>query len=391
MIKMKILIQLDYKKLNIGGTTMAAKISSKLKEVKEKSPAQQGKELALKTAIDQIEKDFGKGSIMKLGENAGDRSIPVIPTGSIALDIALGVGGVPRGRIVEIFGPESSGKTTLVQHIIAETQKLGGTAALIDAENAFDPSYAEKTGVDVENLLVSQPDTGEQALEIAETLIRSNAVDLVAIDSVAALVPRAEIEGEIGDSHVAMQARLMSQALRRLSGAISRSKCTVVFTNQLRSMIGVMFGNPETTAGGKALKYYASVRIDMRKIGTLKRGDEFYGIRVRTKVVKNKVAPPFRSAEFDILFNEGISKEGNLIDVGVDLGIIKKSGAWFEFNGEKIGQGKDAARQFLKENSKVAGEIDKAIRSVVKEKNEIPLNIGTEKSEKTSIEDSAEE
>jgi recombination protein RecA len=391
LIKMKILIQLDYKKLNIGGTTMAVKISSKSKEVKEKSPAQQGKELALKTAIDQIEKNFGKGSIMKLGENAGDRSIPVIPTGSIALDIALGVGGIPRGRIVEIFGPESSGKTTLVQHIIAETQKLGGTAALIDAENAFDPSYAEKTGVDVENLLVSQPDTGEQALEIAETLIRSNAVDLVAIDSVAALVPRAEIEGEIGDSHVAMQARLMSQALRRLSGAISRSKCTVVFTNQLRSMIGVMFGNPETTAGGKALKYYASVRIDMRKIGTLKRGDEFYGIRVRTKVVKNKVAPPFRSAEFDILFNEGISKEGNLIDVGVDLGIIKKSGAWFEFNGEKIGQGKDAARQFLKENSKVAGEIDKAIRSVVKEKNEIPLNIGTEKSEKTSIEDSAEE
>jgi recombination protein RecA len=391
LIKMKILIQLDYKKLNIGGTTMAAKISSKSKEVKEKSPAQQGKELALKTAIDQIEKNFGKGSIMKLGENAGDRSIPVIPTGSIALDTALGVGGIPRGRIVEIFGPESSGKTTLVQHIIAETQKLGGTAALIDAENAFDPSYAEKTGVDVENLLVSQPDTGEQALEIAETLIRSNAVDLVAIDSVAALVPRAEIEGEIGDSHVAMQARLMSQALRRLSGAISRSKCTVVFTNQLRSMIGVMFGNPETTAGGKALKYYASVRIDMRKIGTLKRGDEFYGIRVRTKVVKNKVAPPFRSAEFDILFNEGISKEGNLIDVGVDLGIIKKSGAWFEFNGEKIGQGKDAARQFLKENSKVAGEIDKAIRSVVKEKSEIPLNIGTEKSEKTSIENSAEE
>lgn len=388
---MKILIQLDYKKLNIGGTTMAAKISSKSKEVKEKSPAQQGKELALKTAIDQIEKNFGKGSIMKLGENAGDRSIPVIPTGSIALDTALGVGGIPRGRIVEIFGPESSGKTTLVQHIIAETQKLGGTAALIDAENAFDPSYAEKTGVDVENLLVSQPDTGEQALEIAETLIRSNAVDLVAIDSVAALVPRAEIEGEIGDSHVAMQARLMSQALRRLSGAISRSKCTVVFTNQLRSMIGVMFGNPETTAGGKALKYYASVRIDMRKIGTLKRGDEFYGIRVRTKVVKNKVAPPFRSAEFDILFNEGISKEGNLIDVGVDLGIIKKSGAWFEFNGEKIGQGKDAARQFLKENSKVAGEIDKAIRSVVKEKSEIPLNIGTEKSEKASIENSAEE
>ncbi len=364
---------------------MAAKTSSKtkeVKEVKEKSPIQQGKDLALKTAIEQIEKNFGKGSIMKLGENVGERSIPVIPTGSIALDIALGVGGVPRGRIVEIFGPEASGKTTLVQHIIAETQRLGGTAALIDAENAFDPTYAEKTGVDVENLLVSQPDTGEQGLEIAETLIRSNAVDLVAIDSVAALVPRAEIEGDIGDSHIAMQARLMSQALRRLSGAISRSKCTVVFTNQLRSKIGIMFGNPETTSGGKALKYYASVRIDIRKIGTLKRGDEFYGIRARAKVVKNKVAPPFRSAEFDILFNEGISKEGNLLDVGVDLGIVKKSGAWLEYGGEKIGQGKDAARQYLKENPKISAEIEKGIRTAVKQKSELPLNIGTEESGK---------
>jgi len=370
---------------------MAAKTSSKSKEVKDKSPAQEGKDLALKTAIDQIEKNFGKGSIMKLGGSVGDRTIPVIPTGSIALDMALGVGGVPRGRIVEIFGPESSGKTTLVQHIIAETQKLGGTAALIDAENAFDPSYAEKTGVDVENLLVSQPDTGEQALDIAETLIRSNAVDLVAIDSVAALVPRAEIEGDIGDSHVAMQARLMSQALRRLSGAISRSKCTVVFTNQLRSMIGVMFGNPETTAGGKALKYYASVRIDIRKIGTLKRGEEFYGIRVKAKVVKNKVAPPFRSAEFDILFNEGISKEGNLIDVGVDLGVIKKSGAWLEFNGEKIGQGKDAARMYIKENPKISAEIEKSIRNSIKEKSDIPLNIGTKETEKASVEEPLEE
>lgn len=370
---------------------MVAKISSKPKEVKERNSAQQGKDLALKTAIDQIEKNFGKGSIMKLGGSIGERSIPVIPTGSIALDMALGVGGFPRGRIVEIFGPESSGKTTLVQHVIAETQKLGGTAALIDAENAFDPSYAEKTGVDVENLLVSQPDTGEQALDIAETLIRSNAVDLVAIDSVAALVPRAEIEGDIGDSHVAMQARLMSQALRRLSGAISRSKCTVIFTNQLRSMIGVMFGNPETTAGGKALKYYASVRIDIRKIGSLKRGDEFYGIRAKAKVVKNKVAPPFRSAEFDILFNEGISKEGNLIDVGVDLGIIKKSGAWLEFNGEKIGQGKDAARQYLKETPKVSLEIEKTIRTAVKQKSEIPLNLGTEDAVKMSSEDPVEE
>jgi recombination protein RecA len=353
---------------------MAAKVSSKAKE---KPSITDGKDLALKTAIDQIEKNFGKGAIMKLGGSVSERSIPVIPTGSIALDIALGVGGLPRGRIVEIFGPESSGKTTLVQHIISETQKLGGTAALIDAENAFDPSYAEKTGVDVENLLVSQPDTGEQALEIAETLIRSNAVDLVAIDSVAALVPRAEIEGDIGDSHVAMQARLMSQALRRLSGAISRSKCTVVFTNQLRSMIGVMFGNPETTAGGKALKYYASVRIDIRKIGTLKKGDEFYGIRVRSKVVKNKVAPPFRSAEFDILFNEGISKEGSLLDVGVELGVVKKSGAWMEYNGEKLGQGKDAARQFLKENPKIMSEIDKNVRTAMRQKNDIPLNIGS--------------
>jgi len=370
---------------------MAAKISSKSKETKDKSPAQQGKDLALKTAIDQIEKNFGKGSIMKLGESIGERSIPVIPTGSIALDMALGVGGVPRGRIVEIFGPESSGKTTLVQHIIAETQKLGGTAALIDAENAFDPSYAEKTGVDVENLLVSQPDTGEQGLDIAETLIRSNAVDLVAIDSVAALVPRAEIEGDIGDSHVAMQARLMSQALRRLSGAISRSKCTVIFTNQLRSMIGVMFGNPETTAGGKALKYYASVRIDIRKIGTLKRGEEFYGIRAKAKVVKNKVAPPFRSAEFDILFNEGISKEGNLLDVGVDLGVVKKSGAWLEYNGEKIGQGKDAARQFLKENPKISSDIEKAIRTAARQKNEMPLNLGTEEKNNYPLEDNSAE
>jgi recombination protein RecA len=363
---------------------MTTKVAPKIKE---RTSAQQGKDLALKTAIDQIEKSFGAGSIMKLGGNVGERSIPVIPTGSIALDIALGVGGVPRGRIVEIFGPESSGKTTLVQHIIAETQKLGGTAALIDAENAFDPSYAEKTGVDVGNLLVSQPDTGEQALEIAETLIRSNAVDLVAIDSVAALVPRAEIEGDIGDSHVAMQARLMSQALRRLSGAISRSKCTVIFTNQLRMMIGVMFGNPETTSGGKALRYYASVRIDIRKIESLKKGDEFYGIRVKAKVVKNKVAPPFRTAEFDILFNEGISKEGNLLDVGVDLGIVKKSGAWLEYNGEKIGQGKDAARQFLKENIKVRSDIEKAIRSAIKQKSGLPLNIGVDEEAKPSVEE----
>ena len=345
---------------------------------KEKSDAQKGKDLALATAIAQIEKNFGKGSIMKLGDSIAERSIPVIPTGSIALDIALGVGGLPRGRVVEIYGPEASGKTTLVQHVIAETQRLGGTAALIDAENAFDPSYAEKTGVKVEDLLISQPDNGEQALEIAETLIRSNAVDLVAIDSVAALVPRAELEGDVGDTHIAMQARLMSQALRRLTGAISRSKCTVIFTNQLRSKIGVMFGNPETTAGGKALKYYATVRIDVRKIQSLKSGDEFAGIRVRAKVVKNKVAPPFRTAEFDIMFAEGISKEANLLDVGVDLDVVNKSGAWYEFNKEKIGQGKEAARVYLKENPKVAAEIEKAIRTAVKQKSEIPLHLGTE-------------
>ncbi|MFH1648783.1 MAG: recombinase RecA [Patescibacteria group bacterium] len=345
---------------------------------KEKSDAQKGKDLALATAIAQIEKNFGKGSIMKLGDSVAERSIPVIPTGSIALDIALGVGGLPRGRVVEIYGPEASGKTTLVQHVIAETQRLGGTAAFIDAENAFDPSYAEKTGVKVEDLLISQPDNGEQALEIAETLIRSNAVDLVAIDSVAALVPRAELEGDVGDTHIAMQARLMSQALRRLTGAISRSKCTVIFTNQLRSKIGVMFGNPETTAGGKALKYYASVRIDVRKIQSLKSGDEFAGIRVRAKVVKNKVAPPFRTAEFDIMFAEGISKEANLLDVGVDLDVVNKSGAWYEYNKEKIGQGKEAARVYLKENPKVAVEIEKAIRTAVKQKSEIPLHLGTE-------------
>ena len=345
---------------------------------KEKSDAQKGKDLALATAIAQIEKNFGKGSIMKLGDSIAERSIPVIPTGSIALDIALGVGGLPRGRVVEIYGPEASGKTTLVQHVIAEAQRLGGTAALIDAENAFDPSYAEKTGVKVEDLLISQPDNGEQALEIAETLIRSNAVDLVAIDSVAALVPRAELEGDVGDTHIAMQARLMSQALRRLTGAISRSKCTVIFTNQLRSKIGVMFGNPETTAGGKALKYYATVRIDVRKIQSLKSGDEFAGIRVRAKVVKNKVAPPFRTAEFDIMFAEGISKEANLLDVGVDLDVVNKSGAWYEFNKEKIGQGKEAARVYLKENPKVAAEIEKAIRTAVKQKSEIPLHLGTE-------------
>jgi recombination protein RecA len=290
----------------------------------------------------------------------------------------LGVGGVPRGRIIEIYGPESSGKTTLVQHIMAEAQRAGGTAAFIDAEHAFDPVYAAKTGVDVANLLVSQPDTGEQALDIAETLIRSNAVDVVAIDSVAALVPRAELEGDIGDSFVASQARLMSQSLRRLSGSASKSNCVVIFTNQLRTKIGVMFGNPETTAGGKALKYYASVRLEIRKTQSLKEGETVTGIKAMVKVVKNKVAPPFRAAEFDIMFNEGISKEGNLLDVGVELGIVKKSGSWFEFNGEKLGQGREAVKAALRQNTKAYGEIDKKIRDIIKTNQNLPLQIGGE-------------
>ena len=348
---------------------------------KEKVELDKNRRLALDSAIAQIQKNFGKGSIMKLGEKVGEKEIPAIPTGSIALDIALGVGGIPRGRIVEVYGPESSGKTTLVQHMIAEAQKMGGTAALIDAEHAFDPSYAEKTGVNVDDLLVSQPDTGEQALEIAETLIRSNAVDLVAIDSVAALVPRAELEGDIGDSNIAMQARLMSQSLRRLTGAISRSKCTLVFTNQLRTKIGVMFGNPEITAGGKALKYYASVRIEVRRIESIKSGTDVSGIRVIAKVVKNKVAPPFRSAEFDIMFNEGISKTGNIVDVGTELGVIKKSGSWFEYNGEKIAQGKEGAKAYLKENPKVRDEIEKKIHEAVRAKHELPLQVGLSQDE----------
>ncbi len=349
-----------------------------VKDAKEHDKELRNREIALKSALDQIEKNFGKGSIMKLGDKAAEKSIAFVPTGSIALDIALGIGGVPRGRIVEIYGPESSGKTTLVQHIIAEAQKLGGTAALIDAEHAFDPVYAAKTGVNVENLLVSQPDTGEQALDIAETLIRSNAVDVIAIDSVAALVPRAEIEGEIGDNFVALQARLMSQALRRITGSTSRSNCVVIFTNQLRMKIGVMFGNPEITPGGKALKYYASVRLEIRKTQSIKEGEVATGIKAVVKVVKNKVAPPFRTAEFDIMFNEGISREGNIIDVGVELGVVKKAGSWFEFNGEKLGQGREAVKMALKQNHKTCAEIEKRIREAVKEKEVMPLQIGGE-------------
>ena len=337
--------------------------------------------LALQSAMSQIEKNFGKGSIMKLGEGSATKDIQVIPTGSIALDLALGVGGIPKGRIIEIFGPESSGKTTLVQHIIAESQKLGGTVALIDAEHAFDPVYAHKTGVNVEELLISQPDTGEQALEIADTLIRSNAVDIVAIDSVAALVPRAEIEGEMGDQFIGLQARLMSQALRKLTGAVSKSNCTLIFTNQIREKIGVMFGNPETTSGGRALKFYASVRLEIRRIESIKDGDKFMGNRVKVKVVKNKVAPPFRTAEFDIMFSEGISKAGNLIDVGVEMGVIKKSGAWFEYEGQKLSQGREAAKEALKSNAKLATEIEKKIRDAVKKGGPAPMEVGNEEKE----------
>ncbi|MGQ9549725.1 MAG: recombinase RecA [Roseiflexus sp.] len=321
------------------------------------------KEKALAAAMSQIDRKYGKGSIMRMGEAGAKLAIEVIPTGSIALDIALGVGGVPRGRVIEIYGPESSGKTTLAQHIIAEAQKMGGVAAFIDAEHAFDPVYASRCGVDVNNLLVSQPDYGEQALEICETLVRSNAIDVVVVDSVAALVPRAEIEGDMGDSLPGLQARLMSQALRKLSGAISKSRTVVIFLNQLRLKIGVMFGSPETTTGGQALKFYASVRLDIRRIETLKSGQETIGSRARVKVVKNKVAPPFRQAEFDIMHNEGISRAGNILDVGVELDIIRKSGAWFYLGEDRLGQGRENAKQFLNENPALADEIERLIRA----------------------------
>jgi recombination protein RecA len=321
------------------------------------------KQRALEAAIGQIDKQFGKGSIMKLGEAFPRMTVEIISTGSLALDIALGVGGIPRGRVIEIYGPESAGKTTLVQHIIAEAQKAGGIAAFIDAEHVLDPSYAAKCGVNIEDLYISQPDNGEQALEIAEALVRSNAVDLVAIDSVAALVPRAELEGEMGDSHMGLQARLMSQALRKLTGYISRSKTAVVFTNQLREKIGVMFGSPETQPGGRALKFYSSVRMDIRRIETLKVGTEAIGNRTRVKVVKNKVAPPFRTAEFDILYNEGISKEGDLLDIGAELNILRKSGAFYSLGETRLGQGREAARQFLKQHKDIAADIDRQIRA----------------------------
>ncbi len=335
------------------------KTETKAMEAK-KAADLENKHKALELALTQIEKQFGKGSIMKMDE-ATCLDIPAIPTGSLAIDVALGIGGIPRGRVVEIYGPESSGKTTLTLSIINQVQKLGGVAAFIDAEHAFDASYAKTVGVKLEDLLISQPDTGEQALEIAETLVRSNAIDLVVIDSVAALTPRAEIEGEMGDSHMGLQARLMSQALRKLTAAINKSKTCVIFINQIRMKIGVMFGNPETTTGGNALKFYASVRIDLRRIESLKRGDEVIGNRIRAKIVKNKVAAPFRDGEFEILFTEGISRLSDIIDMGVKSEIIQKAGAWFSFENEKIGQGRDSARKFLEENPKITNKIEKAI------------------------------
>ena len=322
----------------------------------------ENKKRALSAALGQIEKQFGKGAIMRMGDTKAVRDVDVVSTGSLGLDIALGIGGLPRGRIVEIFGPESSGKTTLTLQVIAEAQKKGGTAAFIDAEHALDPVYAEKLGVDVDNMLVSQPDTGEQALEIADMLVRSGAVDVVVVDSVAALTPKAEIEGEMGDAHVGLQARLMSQALRKLTANIKRSNTLVIFINQIRMKIGVMFGNPETTTGGNALKFYASVRLDIRRIGSIKKGEEVIGSETRVKVVKNKVAPPFKQAEFDILYGEGISREGSLIDIGVDAGIIRKSGAWYTYDGDQLGQGKENARTFLKDNPDLADELEKNIK-----------------------------
>ena len=315
------------------------------------------KKKALEAALSQIEKQFGKGSVMKLGEFTA-MNVEAIPTGALSLDVALGIGGIPRGRIIEVYGPESSGKTTLTLHMIAEAQKMGGEAAFIDAEHALDPVYAKHLGVDIDNLIVSQPDTGEQALEIAEALVRSGALDIIVVDSVAALVPKAEIDGDMGDSHIGLQARLMSQALRKLAGAINKSKTVIVFINQLREKVGIMFGNPETTTGGRALKYYASVRLDIRKIENIKQDGEIVGNRARVKVVKNKMAPPFREAEFDIVYGKGISKSGNILDIAVSLDIVEKSGSWFSYNGNRIGQGRENVKKYLEENPEILNEIE---------------------------------
>jgi recombination protein RecA len=325
------------------------------------NPATTDRARALEAALAQIDRAFGKGSAMKLGSRE-KMEIEAVSTGSLGLDIALGIGGLPRGRVIEIFGPESSGKTTLALHCIAEAQKIGGTAAFIDAEHALDPSYAKKLGVDIDNLIVSQPDTGEQALEICDTLVRSNAVDVLVIDSVAALVPRAEIEGEMGDSHVGLQARLMSQALRKITGSISRSRCTVIFINQIRMKIGVMYGSPETTTGGNALKFYASVRLDIRRTGQIKERDDIVGNTTRVKVVKNKVAPPFKQVEFDIMYGEGISKTGEILDLGVKAGIVEKSGSWFSYDSVRVGQGRENSKTYLRENPEIAAKLEKAIR-----------------------------
>lgn len=325
--------------------------------------AKEDKLKALDAAIAQIEKQYGKGSVMKLGDSSAQMNVEAVPTGSLSLDLALGIGGLPKGRIIEIYGPESSGKTTVALHAVAEVQKQGGIAGFIDAEHALDPVYAKNIGVDIDNLYISQPDCGEQALEIAETMVRSGAVDIVIVDSVAALVPKAEIDGEMGDSHVGLQARLMSQALRKLTSIVSKSNCIVIFINQLREKIGVMFGNPETTTGGRALKFYSSVRLDVRRVEALKQGGEIVGNHTRVKIVKNKVAPPFREAEFDIMFGQGISKEGDILDLAADIGVINKSGAWYAYNGEKIGQGRENAKSYLRENPVIRDEVEAKVRA----------------------------
>ncbi len=344
------------------------------------------KKKALEAALSQIEKQFGKGSVMKLGE-ATAMDVEAIPTGSLSLDIALGIGGIPRGRIVEVYGPESSGKTTLTLHMIAEAQKLGGEAAFIDAEHALDPVYAKHLGVDIDNLIVSQPDTGEQALEIAEALVRSGALDIIVVDSVAALVPKAEIDGDMGDSHIGLQARLMSQALRKLAGAINKTKTVIVFINQLREKVGIMFGSPETTTGGRALKYYASVRLDIRKIENIKQDGEFIGNRAKVKVVKNKMAPPFREAEFDIVYGKGISKSGSILDLAVNLDIVEKSGSWFSYNGDRIGQGRENIKRYLEENPSVMEEIEAKVRENYKKAFEQSLTEGDNEKEKSETEE----